>query len=53
MTTAAAIDRLGHHAIILELNVQSYRMQSAQNKGVAPEKKKEQSVVEGDKKMDP
>jgi len=33
MTTAAAIDRLVHHATILELNVQSYRMQAAQNPG--------------------
>jgi DNA replication protein DnaC len=30
MTTAAAIDRLVHHSIILELNVPSYRMEQAQ-----------------------
>jgi len=29
MTTAAAIDRLVHHSIILELNVRSYRMEQA------------------------
>jgi DNA replication protein DnaC len=29
MTTAAAIDRLVHHSVILELNVESYRMQAA------------------------
>jgi DNA replication protein DnaC len=29
MTTAAAIDRLVHHCIILELNIPSYRMQEA------------------------
>lgn len=29
MTTAAAIDRLVHHSIILELNVDSYRMEEA------------------------
>ena len=29
MTTAAAIDRLVHHSIILELNVKSYRMEQA------------------------
>ncbi len=29
MTTAAAIDRLVHHSIILELNVSSYRVQAA------------------------
>jgi DNA replication protein DnaC len=30
MTTAAAIDRLVHHSIILELNLPSYRMEEAQ-----------------------
>ena len=30
MTTAAAIDRLVHHSVILELNVQSYRVEKAQ-----------------------
>lgn len=29
MTTAAAIDRLVHHSVILELNVSSYRVESA------------------------
>lgn len=29
MTTAAAIDRLVHHSVILELNLDSYRMQAA------------------------
>jgi DNA replication protein DnaC len=34
MTTAAAIDRVVHHSVILELNVPSYRMETAQkNKG--------------------
>ena len=32
MTTAAAIDRLVHHSIILELNVKSYRMEAAKRK---------------------
>ena len=32
MTTAAAIDRLVHHSVILELNLPSYRMQQAQAK---------------------
>ncbi len=27
MTTAAAIDRLGHHCVILELNLPSYRLE--------------------------
>lgn len=30
MTTAAAIDRLVHHSVILELNLPSYRVQAAQ-----------------------
>ncbi len=29
MTTAAAIDRLVHHSVILELNIPSYRMEQA------------------------
>jgi DNA replication protein DnaC len=32
MTTAAAIDRLVHHSIILELDGESYRIQHAKNK---------------------
>lgn len=32
MTTAAAIDRLVHHSVILELNNKSYRMAAAQEK---------------------
>ena len=32
MTTAAAIDRLVHHSVILELNVQSYRLDVSQKK---------------------
>jgi DNA replication protein DnaC len=32
MTTAAAIDRVVHHSIILELNIPSYRMEAAQKK---------------------
>jgi DNA replication protein DnaC len=29
MTTAAAIDRLVHHSVILELNITSYRLEQA------------------------
>ncbi len=29
MTTAAAIDRLVHHSIILELNISSYRLEAS------------------------
>ena len=32
MTTAAAIDRLVHHSVILELNTASYRMEAAKKK---------------------
>ena len=32
MTTAAAIDRLVHHSVIVELNVASYRVEQAKNK---------------------
>jgi DNA replication protein DnaC len=39
MTTAAAIDRLVHHCIILELNIPSYRMEQA---------KKNRETTEGD-----
>ena len=31
MTTAAAIDRLVHHSIILELNLKSYRLEESRN----------------------
>jgi DNA replication protein DnaC len=31
MTTAAAIDRLVHHCVILELNIPSYRIEQAKN----------------------
>jgi len=34
MVTAAAIDRLVHHSIILELNISSYRMEQAKRKEV-------------------
>jgi DNA replication protein DnaC len=38
MTTAAAIDRLVHHSVILELNVPSYRLEKAKRHGDAPSK---------------
>ena len=40
MTTAAAIDRLVHHCVILELNVKSYRMEQAKKR--APRKARDQ-----------
>ena len=33
MTTAAAIDRLVHHSVILEMNIPSYRMEEANKSG--------------------
>ena len=42
MTTAAAIDRLVHHSIILELNLPSYRMEIAK-KSLTPEVKPDES----------
>lgn len=38
MTTAAAIDRLVHHSVILEVNLESYRLEKAKKRG----KKKEE-----------
>lgn len=38
MTTAAAIDRLVHHSIILELNLPSYRMETAKKSLTPPVK---------------
>lgn len=41
MTTAAAIDRLVHHSVILELNMPSYRLEAAKKskaKETAPER---------------
>jgi DNA replication protein DnaC len=35
MTTAAAIDRLVHHSVILELNIPSYRVEKAKKNGAA------------------
>lgn len=35
MTTAAAIDRLVHHSVILELNLPSYRMEAAKKRKAA------------------
>ncbi len=32
MTTAAAIDRLVHHSVILEVNLDSYRLQKAKRR---------------------
>jgi DNA replication protein DnaC len=44
MTTAAAIDRLVHHSVILELNVQSYRLSASQKKLVQTTKSSKEGV---------
>jgi DNA replication protein DnaC len=36
MTTAAAVDRIVHHSIILELNIESYRAQAAKERIAGP-----------------
>jgi len=41
MTTAAAIDRLVHHSVILELNVPSYRLESAKKPNAEKAKTKD------------
>ena len=46
MTTAAAIDRLVHHSVILELNIPSYRIEQAK-KNQQPEDRKEESAPNG------
>lgn len=40
MTTAAAIDRLVHHSVILEFAVPSYRSEKAKKNGTADDNKK-------------
>ena len=44
MTTAAAIDRLVHHSVILELNVPSYRLENAKKADVNQTKTKTTSA---------
>ena len=44
MTTAAAIDRLVHHSVILELNVPSYRLENAKETDSCKTKKEAKSA---------
>jgi DNA replication protein DnaC len=38
MTTAAAIDRLVHHSVVIELNIPSYRLETAKKtRKISPE----------------
>ena len=41
MTTAAAIDRLVHHSVIVELNLPSYRAEQAKRSRGGPSPKEE------------
>jgi DNA replication protein DnaC len=41
MITAAAIDRLVHHSVILELNLESYRMEQAKKRNRIKSDKKQ------------
>jgi len=43
MTTAAAIDRVAHHSVILELNVKSYRAETANKRTRTNRAEKEES----------
>ena len=38
MMTAAAVDRIVHHSVILELNIESYRIDSAKKQKMGQEK---------------
>jgi len=44
MTTAAAIDRLVHHSVILELNVPSYRLENAKKPDTGQTERKTKSA---------
>jgi DNA replication protein DnaC len=46
MTTAAAIDRLVHHSVILEMNGPSYRMESAKTKRASRATTQEEGAAE-------
>ena len=48
MTTAAAIDRLVHHSVIVELNIPSYRLEQARNNGQALGKEPADELVPGE-----
>lgn len=53
MTTLAAIDRIVHHSVILELNLSSYRLQESQKKqGTAAKKQKSKKQKPSEKPSD-
>jgi hypothetical protein len=49
MTTAAAIDRLVHHAVIIEMNGPSIREHAAKSKGTIPSDTSTNSPVKDEK----
>jgi len=53
MTTAAAIDRLVHHSVILELNVPSYRLENAKKPDTSQATKPAQSATKQVAKTSP
>jgi DNA replication protein DnaC len=46
MTTAAAVDRIVHHSVILELSIESYRAQAAKQRAARPGSRSISSEVE-------
>ena len=53
MTTAAAIDRLVHHSVIVELNVPSYRAEAAKRTRGGPPPKEDLTAVRGGRRPCP
>jgi hypothetical protein len=49
MATAAAIDRVVHHSVILEFSVPSYRTAAAQQRN--PDNKNDQKRKEGNRQI--
>lgn len=47
MTTAAVVDRLVHHATILELNAESYRIAQAKQKQTGGKSTKKEEAKKG------
>ena len=45
MTTAAAIDRLVHHSVILELNLKSYRLEESKRTGRPEEEERPEETT--------
>jgi len=50
MTTTAAIDRLVHHSVILELNVASYRLEKAKASDAQSSDKRSKKTATRNKK---